>query len=182
MNQAKTLNTRYFNWLRSQIEIPSGTKSFHDIFEKMHNMAFVWIVPHDDNRVHDALDLRTEFLDGTHGSNTEDILKLEVMFHKGASVLEVLIALSRSVSSLAGGEPRFWAWKLMENVGLDRMSDPLTDRKDNQATDILETLIWRTYDRDGKGGFFPLNWPKEDQTKIELWYQMNEYVMEIQES
>lgn len=177
----KTINTRYYNWLISQIEINSDTKTYHGILEKMHNTEFVWIVPHDDNRIHDALDLRTEFLDGTHGSNTEDILKLEVMFKKGASALEVLIALSRSVSSLAGGESSFWAWKLMENIGLDGMSDPFTNGKNKRATDILETLIWRTYERDGRGGFFPLNWPKEDQTKIELWYQMNEYVMEIQE-
>jgi hypothetical protein len=45
--------------------------------------------------------------------------------------------------------------------------------------EILYALIWRTYDPDGVGGFFPLAWPKEDQTKIEIWYQMNAYAKEI---
>jgi hypothetical protein len=45
--------------------------------------------------------------------------------------------------------------------------------------DILDTCIWRTYQPDGQGGFFPLAWPEEDQTKVELWYQIAAYIDEL---
>jgi hypothetical protein len=48
-----------------------------------------------------------------------------------------------------------------------------------QVEEILHTLIWRTYDPDGTGGFFPLTRPQFDQRTIEIWYQMNAYSMEI---
>ena len=35
------------------------------------------------------------------------------------------------------------------------------------------------YERDGQGGFFPLKYPTEDQTKKEIWDQMNLYVNEM---
>lgn len=170
----------YFNWLVSQIEVNS-VKTYNGLFEKMHETEFVWVVPRDDNRVFDGLDLRTEFVDNTHGWKLEDILKLDVMTGKGASVLEVLIALSRRVAFTAGGEAPWWAWQLIGNLGLYRFPDPFNKRKSEKVEEILDALIWRTYQRNGEGGFFPLNDPTEDQTKVEIWYQMNQYAMEIQE-
>lgn len=168
----KQLDHAYFEWLVSQIEI-SGHRTYNDLFEKMHTIEFVWTVPNDDNRVQDGLDLRSEFLSGVHG----DLVNPEV----GVSLLEVLVALSRKVAFIAGGQPSFWAWQLLDNLGLRKMSDPLTGAKARRADDIFDALIWRTYRSDGRGGFFPLNWPDEDQTKVEIWYQMNKYVNEIQE-
>jgi hypothetical protein len=61
---------------------------------------------------------------------------------------------------------------------LSSKSDPLTDEDVAKIKNILDTLVWRTYQPDGRGGFFPLNHPEEDQTKVEIWYQMNKYVIE----
>ncbi len=47
-----------------------------------------------------------------------------------------------------------------------------------EIDDILERLIWRQYQEDGQGGFFPLAWPEQDQREVELWYQMNAYLAE----
>lgn len=170
----------YFTWLISQIEVRSP-KTYTQLFEKLHGTEFVWIVPNDDNRVYDGLDLRTEFVDNTHGWRLEEIMQLEIMMGKGASVLEVLIGLSRRVAFTCGGEAPWWAWELLGNLGTYRFPDPLTRKKNEKIDEILEALIWRTYQRDGKGGFFPLNEPIDDQTKVEIWYQMNQYAMEIQE-
>jgi hypothetical protein len=73
-----------------------------------------------------------------------------------------------------------WAWKLIKNLKLHNMYDPLTSRKVDIIDEKIEALIWRTYEPDGSGGFFPLKNAKEDQTKVEIWYQMNAYVIEIQ--
>jgi hypothetical protein len=59
------------------------------------------------------------------------------------------------------------------------MTTPLTEERSQAIDDILDSVIWRTYSPDGRGGFFPLNQPQEDQRKIEIWYQMNKYVIEM---
>lgn len=159
----------YFDWLVEQIEIPRK-KSYLGVLERMHNTEFVWTVANDSNRIQDALDLRFEFSG-----------KRKVMPEKGASVLEVLVSLSRRVAFTANGDrPRFWAWTLFENLGLHQITDPLTDEKSDEIEQILESLIWRVYKRDGRGGFFPLHNPTDDQTKVEIWFQMNSYIMEIE--
>jgi hypothetical protein len=175
----KITDHAYFTWLISQIQI-YGNRTYNEMLERLHSIEFVWFVPNDDNRLHDALNLRSEYFDGTQGREIDDIMKLPIMTNRGATFLEVLVALSRRVAFLAGGEAEHWAWHLMENLGLTKLSDPLTVRKIQAVNDICETVIWRTYERTGDGGFFPLNVPLEDQTKIEIWQQMDRYVAEIQ--
>lgn len=172
------LEQAYFDWLVAQIEVRS-TRTFHDLFERLHNTEFVWVVPEDDNRVQDGLDLRTEFLNELGRNPQRELRTFFSSMQKGASVLEVMVALSRRIAFTAGGRPRDWAWQLIENLRLQKMSDPFTDQKSRKVEEVLESLIWRTYDKDGLGGFFPLNDTLEDQTKVEIWYQMQKYVMEI---
>ncbi len=146
-------------------------KTYLDLFERMHNLEFVWTVPNDDNRVQDALDLRSEFEQKFSGR-----LNLG-----GATCLEVLISLSHQIAFIASGNDhsRQWAWTLLKNLGLLKFSDPLTLDKADQVDRILHDLVWRDYRKDGKGGFFPLQNPDTDQTKVEIWYQMNAYVTEM---
>lgn len=161
----ETASQRYFSWLISKIGV-DDTRSHIGLFAILHETEFFWFVPNDDNRVQDALDLRREF-----GYKSKD----------GVSVLEVLIALSRRVAFTAGGTPEFWAWQLLKNLRLNRYSDPLSPQKVKRIRGALEDLVYRTYRPDGLGGFFPLLEDHGDQTKTELWYQMNYYVNEIQE-
>jgi len=165
-NQAEQ---QYFEWLISQINI-RGTRTFYDLFETLFMIEFDWTVPHDRNRQQDGLDLRTEFFNGK-----------KIPLNKRATILEVLIALSRRLAFTAGGRAEDWAWQLLVNLRLNKMTDPFTENKARRVNNILETLIWRQYRDDGLGGFFPLNWPDTDQTKVEIWYQMQKYVNEIQE-
>jgi hypothetical protein len=166
---------KYFEWLISQINV-QGTRTFFELFEMLFTIEFVWTVPHDDNRLQDGLDLRTEFL-----NRHPHISRRNVHWDKGATVLEVIIALSRRLAFTAGGTAEDWAWQLITNLRLNKMTDPLTENKVRKVHHILERLIWRQYREDGLGGFFPLNWPDKDQTQVEIWYQMQKYVTEIQQ-
>lgn len=163
------LNNRYFRWLISQIQIPNDN-SYLYLFERMHNLEFIWTIPNDDNRIQDALDLRKEFEEENPGE-----LKLSFV-----SLFEILICLSRRLEFTAGGSAPEWAWQLLDNLNLIKMSDPVSGFDISRIDDILYTLVWRTYNENGEGGFFPLKNPKEDQTKVEIWYQMNAYVIENQ--
>lgn len=164
-----TNHTDYFLWLIAQIGVPERNRNtYNDLFMRLYETEFVWIVPHDDNRLQDGLELRREFAGNRRG--------LDEM---PSNLLEVLIALSRRVAWTTNRGPEFWAWQLLDNLRLTKSSDPLTGRKAERVEEILETLIWRTYERDGNGGFFPLNFPRDDQTKREIWDQMNAYVNEM---
>jgi len=172
---------QYFDWLISQINV-QGTRSFYDLFGVLFNFEFVWTVPHDHNRLQDGLDLRTEFLNEHSHIPRREVRKFFSTTEKGATVLEVLVALSRRLAFTAGGRPGDWAWTLLTNLRLNKMTDPFTEQKARKVQNIIETLIWRQYREDGLGGFFPLNWPEEDQRNVEIWYQMQKYVNEIQQA
>jgi hypothetical protein len=163
------LEVEYFGWLTSQVAIGNG-KTYDDLFSRMHELEFVWHIPNDDNRVADGRELRAEFLDGRR-----------YRFQPMVSILEVLIALSRRLAWNAGGEAPAWAWQLIENLRLKRANDPWAASTVKRVDRIFEDLIWRTYQTDGQGGFFPLLEPKEDQTRVEIWYQMHAYILEIED-
>lgn len=161
----KEFAERYLNWLSTQIAI--DPVEYAGLLSYLHQKEFVWIIPNDDNRIGDALELRKEFW----GEGNK-------IPRQGVSTLEVLVALSRRLEFNGGGDKEVWAWRLISNLGLQRMFDPINRRKAYRIEDILNTLIWRTYEPDGRGGFFPLKDAKEDQTKVEIWYQMSAYIIE----
>ena len=163
----KSLGEEYFQWLVSQINVGQTSKMFEGIFRWMYHREFVWLVPNDDNRIGDAIDLRKEFW-GLHNP----------VLQEAVSILEVIVALSRRAAWVGGGEAADWAWVFIKNLGLNRYSDPLTYRKDRKIESILEAFVWRNYAPDGDGGLFPLENPPLDQTKVELWYQMHAYINE----
>lgn len=164
----------YYEWLISQIEFPRTLrKSFDDVLLRLHETEFIWMISGDDNRAQDARDLRVEFKHQYSG---------RMKFKEFVSVLEVMVAISRILEFVAGGKAPQWAWRLIDNLGLDHYPDPLNGTKTAKLDEILESLVWRTYEKNGRGGFFPLVFPREDQTKVEIWYQLNAYVREIIES
>ena len=166
-------NREYFDWLVSQVQIDGHLpRTYNGLFERMHETEFVWAIEGDDNRAQDAADLRGHFSGGRE-SRTPNI--------DGVTMLELLISLSRKVAFVAGGDPKDWAWLLLTNLGLEQFHDPLTHHYESVVDKILETVITRTYSENGRGGFFPLNNPNQDQTRIEIWQQLNAYVNEIQE-
>lgn len=180
---SKSLGELYLEWLSLQVNVQHGRttdKDYSGLFRLLNKTEFVWKVPNDDNRVADGLDLRMEFVNyvGEQGLYVDDT---NAHLSDGASVLEVLIGLSRRLSFEADGTAEGWAWQLIENLGLNLMFNPITRRKEGFIESVLTDLVWRTYKADGQGGFFPLAWPKKDQRTVELWYQMAAYIEEIAE-
>lgn len=171
------IEQEYYVWLVSQISLPTNGSIFHELLSQMHSTEFLWNGDHfvagDHNRIEDARELRREFTGGK---------KISVIPPgDGVSFLEVLIGLSRRTAYADGEQDAaWWAWKLIRNLRLNRMIDPLSPGQMNRVDLILESVVWRTYREDGRGGFFPLKNPQKDQTKVEIWYQMNTYLIETQ--
>lgn len=178
------LDELYFVWLYDQVgdsKVKSPTRTYWRLLKLLFIKEFVWFVPNDDNRIEDGKDLRYEFVEKTGLKDVD-----QNWIQLGCSVLELMIALSRRLAFEAEGEPRGWFWTLMENIGLGGYSDDHMRRADygylrwseKSVDEILDRVLWRTYNSDGSGGFFPLNHPKEDQRNIELWYQLSAYLLE----
>jgi hypothetical protein len=170
------LDELYLQWLYGQVdEIKERSKSrtHWNIFRLLFKTEFFWLIPNDDNRVEDGRDLRYEFLHDL-GLDTVDRTWMEL----GCSFLEMLIALSRRLAFEAEGTVDQWFWHLLATLDLHFYTDNL-QIPEADVEDILNTVIFRTYRKDGVGGLFPLKHPHGvDQTKVEIWHQLNAYLLE----
>lgn len=175
---SRLLDEDYMVWLYSQVgsvKLRNKSKSHWSLIRQLYKKEFVWIIPNDDNRVEDGRDLRHEFLEtcGIYGAEPE-------WMGIGCSMLEMLIGLSRRLSFEAEGEPRVWFWHLIEMLDLEQYTDRMYNEvAEKRIDETLDTVIFRNYAPDGSGGLFPLNRPNEDQREVEIWYQLNAYLLEL---
>jgi hypothetical protein len=173
MNEA--LDDLYLIWLYSQVGDVRARKTTHwELLRQMYFLPFFWLIPNDDNRAADGRDLRFEFLD-EHSTDPRDVDPDWLDEH--CSFLEMLIGLSRRLAFEGEGSPKTWFWHLLENLGIADYTD--RSRYDRgKVESIVNEVVFRTYDRDGRGGLFPLRRARRDQREVEIWYQMNEYLIE----
>lgn len=173
----KPLDELYLTWLYRQVgdtKIKDPNRTYWRLLSQLYKKEFVWLVANDDNRIEDGKDLRFEFVDQ---SRLRDVdpgwIKL------GCSMLELLIGLSRKLAFECEGEPRDWFWHLIDNLGFLGFNDEEHPYHQTFIDERLDQVIWRNYSYDGQGGIFPLKDPREDQRQIELWYQLNAYILEM---
>ncbi len=174
-----TLDDLYLAWLYSQVgdvKVSNKSRTYWTLFTQLYSKEFVWIVPNDDNRVQDGLDLRYEWL-GERPEAQWDISPNQEWLERDCSFLEMLIALSRRLAFEGEGHPPTWFWHLIQNLGLQECTDRSKYNQD-EVDDRIETVICRTYEPNGRGGLFPMRYPKHDQREVEIWYQMNEYLLD----
>lgn len=172
------LDEQYLTWLYGSIgsrKLRNSSRTYWSLARQLYTTEFVWFVPNDDNRVEDGRDLRIEFLNACeYDADDDEWLSLP------CSMLEMLIGLSRRLSFEADGEPRDWFWHLIENLDLRHYNDRDYDRRaERHIEEVLNRVIFRQYDPDGHGGLFPLRDADKDQRKVELWYQMAHYLLEL---
>lgn len=174
---AAPLDDRYLTWLYSQVgsvKTRQRVRTHWSLLRQLYNTIFVAIVPHDENRIADARDLRHEFL-----AETEDEQGDLEWMRSPCSMLELLIILSRQLAFEMDDDCVIWFWHLLEVLELGKFNDLEYDEEvQEEVARIVDRVIWRTYSPDGRGGLFPLRNPDRDQRKIELWYQLNAYLLE----
>lgn len=139
----------------------------------LHQKPFYCIIPNDENRVEDGKQL------------WEDWSEEELQEQAACSVLEMIISVAQRMEyilsdSREGDRTAKWFWEMVDNLGLKEFEDDdIADERRNYNNDrILDILIERQYSPSGRGGLFPLSKPKEDQRRVEIWYQMQEYLDE----
>lgn len=172
----RPLDESYLEWLYSQVadaDARNPSLTYWKLLRQLYSREFVWLVPNDNNRLEDGKDLRLEFLRETGETADRDWSEM------GCSVLELMVGLARKLAfECFSGEPHYWFWHLMENIGLHEYSDDVRPFPRDEIDSVLEVVIQRLYEPNGRGGFFPLSEPPSDQRREELWYQLGHYVLE----
>lgn len=170
------LDEAYFVWLYSQVgsvKNRNRSKTYWNLLRFMYKKEFTWSdIEKDANRAQDGKDLRREFVRQTGYVVDEGDLMLE-----GCSFLELLVGLSWALAFEGEGEPAYWFWDLVRNLGLCECTDA-TSLDEAVLDHILNKVINRDYSPNGAGGLFPLQHPDKDQREVELWYQANAYLLE----
>lgn len=169
----------YFHWLCELVHVDQEERSYWLLAKDLHCKEFISDVPHDENRAYDGLELREEYLEQ---SGLPEYATIE----GGCSMLEMMIGLARRMA-FETSDPEdnseidkscYWFWEMIDNLGLMKYDDEsYVDRKGQLYVPfILDNLVRRDYDPDGAGGLFPLRNCKENQRRVELWYQMSAYL------
>lgn len=174
----------YFEWLKNTVDPFVGRGTHDRFFNILHSMAYVPIIDLDRNREVDGIELRDVYLRGYGVTPSESDLVVD----SPCSVLEFLVALAHRMDYIySPSERRYLAelfWEILSNIGLNYQTTTDNDvEMDPQAfydrvQSAIDMVQDRTYEPDGIGNLFPLKNPKEDQRNVEIWYQMNQYLIE----
>lgn len=166
----------YGYWLMERVGFKR--KRYENLLLELHYITFHYSIGLDGNRVSDGLELREEY------ALENDMLDVKFKDAK-CSVLEVLTALAIRIEYEYIGDPREEHpekifWEMIENLfNIERnwrLCGPEIDRQFVHYT--VEKWLNRGFEPDGRGSIFPLKNPDCDQTEIEIWSQMNRYLME----
>lgn len=180
MTTKTSLEQGYFNWLYNRacpVSDPASDESFVEVCGVMNAVDFNDSVPNDDNRTADAIELRPEFLEEmVPRTYTRGISSFNAMPPK---LFEVVVALCDRANKTTDVDPQRLFDTILQNLGLKKYNDKAWNRSsEERVRHILERVNNRDYKPNGRGGIFPLEKPSKDQTEVELWYQLSEFLSE----
>ena len=165
----------YFTWLVNKVD---GEKSgrmelLHTLFLK----PFYGYFKNDANRAEDGIELREEYYyeTGEHALYDWD------SYAEQCSILEMIIALAIRCDAeitydFEEAKPGVMFWKMIDNLGLIDVTDSNYD--ETYVNYVIEKFLTRKYDKDGYGSLFYIPGTDKDMRGLEIWYQMQEYLIE----
>ena len=167
----------YFNWIEKLISDDNVEASdYRKLLLFLNDIPFSYIIPMDDNRIADGIDLRYRFGYDTEIPNAQIATYLDI---RPASVLEVMVALSLRIEEqfIDGDDVGKWFWIMIDNLGLAEYKDLYFNKA--KVDRIVKQFIERDYDKSGRGGLFITNNDNTDMRNMEIWDQMHLYLNEF---
>ncbi len=169
----------YFNWMIYKINgggIYFCPQHYYWLLERLDSIEFTWLLPGDENRAQDGIDLRKRYISTPLGDERD------VESRTWCSMLEMMVALSIRCEEHIMDDPdkgdrvSLWFLTMVKSLGLSEMHDKhyISDEVDQ----IIENFLTRNYKPNGKGGLFWIPCYKGDMRKMEIWYQMQAYMIE----
>lgn len=179
-HDSSAIKEDYFRWLCDIIEgiTDNPRTSYRGLLYTLFEKEFYYFIPNDDNRSSDGVRLREEYIQ-LRNLNDPEREEERVAIQGICKVLEMMVALAKRCEDdimynpEKGDRTRIWFFSMIKNLGLDIYYDANFDYKSQaNISKTIDIAVNREYSKDGNGGFFPLNNPSQDQTKIEIWFQM----------
>lgn len=178
---ARQLNDSYFGWMAS-LAIPNRRErnTYSKLLHLLHNTIFYFILPMDENRYIDGIDLRYRF-GYEYGYSNEDIG--EAIDRGQTTMLEMMVALAlRGEEHIMsdydiGSRISNWFHEMLRSMKLIHMTDPYFN--EGWVNQKIEDLLNRNYEPDGEGSLFTVENPRQDMRTVEIWYQMCWYMASI---
>lgn len=169
----------YLRWLYFQVDgfnpLTEGGAMYFMLLNYLYSQDYYSVIEMDENRKVEGGNLRSMFECDSCAILTDNIPEEEV------SVLEVLVAMAMNFRELNNDkEPiALYFWEMISNLGLIDCTDEHWSRSTEEYVErVIDDFLDRDYEPDGTGGLFPLEDPQEDQTEVELWYQLAAYYLE----
>lgn len=172
----------YFNWLCEFVrdEEPFQKLSYNKLFELLYGRYFRYILPMDENRMTDGIDLRYRF--GREKGLDDRIIASEIDY-RPCGILEMMVALSLRIEEQlmidtdVGDRTGQWFWEMVVSLGLGKMND--RDYDDDIANDSIDRFLAGEYARNGEGGLFTLSDDIDDIRKMDIWSQAMWHLDEV---
>ena len=171
LHEFESVEDEYFRWLANTIDDAPGIRERRDLYIQLHNTVFLWspMVPNDRNLLGHVASKRAQFEEYWLVAPALH----ERFYNKPATVFEVLLTISDHMAFLVNGSAARCFRLLLANLELDCRSTR------SEIDEKLVIFMERRYDNDGSGGgLFPLHAPDRNQRRVELWYQINAYILE----
>lgn len=154
------------------------------IFKELYNIDYLFDIPNDDNRCTEGIEVRLKFIEDWRDTHDGELLWF---VDKPCSVLEMMIGLAFRWDNYiydaeVGSRATEFLLIMFSNLGL--LSGPPTDDYVFESNlcvfEKIEIMLEHTYEKNGRGGLFPLRVNKNnvDQRNLELWYQLQNYIEE----
>lgn len=162
----ESMDDLYYDWLKETILPAPNGKHYNSLIETLYSEEFVPMITTDENRAIDGIRLRDHFSEGYDNG-------------RPCSILEMMIAVAGRFEGNSGfdrGDSYENFWTLVSNMDLDKYYDMMYE--DYEVKRKLYIFSNRTYEFNGKGGLFPLKKPEKDQRKVDIWEQMQAYLVE----
>lgn len=164
----------YFDWLCAiVIPDPERRVDYAKLLCTLMDTEFRWVVRRDKNRAIDGLELRDIFEEET-GEGCD--------VGGPCSVLEMLTALAIRCNDEIMYDPDDpkradrWFWMMIHNLGLDFYVDERFDRR--AVAKKIDDFMDRNYGQNGQNCPFFLSKTVHNFVHMEIWYQLNHYLME----
>nr|DAN30364.1 MAG TPA: hypothetical protein [Caudoviricetes sp.] len=149
----------YTSWLikRGCLENYSELASVWD------ELDFMWYIPEDEDKAIQALRMRDEYCYETGMPSPRQA---------PASFLEVFVSITDTLTAMLYQDRESFTKSILLNVGARSYSDDgrLPSEIHEEALNIAERVMYRTYSRNGTGGLFRI--PGVDTLEMPLTTQM----------
>lgn len=179
---ARILEENYFRWMVGLIfnpEYMNRNRTWLKLFRMLHDTEFLYTIELDGNRADDGVELRYRF-GWEKGYVKEQIA--QSLDNRPCSMLEMMVALAHRCEENIMDNPEkgdrtgIWFFEMLESLGLDYADDDHFYPRQVQA--VLADFFNHNYAYNGKGGLFTLRYPERDLRRMEIWYQMNGWLIE----